>query len=82
MQATLARECTPDEGAQWQERYTTGYCHGRSDTLNGDVRWDVVTEIPAEIPGETGARYVARHLDLAYRIAYTRAVAFYAAMAR
>ena len=76
----VSREATPEESALWQARYTTGYQHGRGDTLNGDVRADVVLAvIPAEVPGETGSRYVARHLDDAYRIGYTRAWQWYSA---
>ena len=75
----VTREATAEESALWQSRYTTGYAHGRSDALCGRVRADaVLAVIPAELPGETGSRYVARHLDLAYRIGYTRAVAWYA----
>ena len=80
---TVQREATPEQGALWQARYTTGYRHGRGDMLNGrDLRADcVLAEIPGELPGETGARYVARHVDDAYRIGYTRACCWYAAHA-
>ena len=79
--ADQARECTAEEGKRWQERYTTGYVHGKSDTLNPHavIRADLLIDVPAEIPGECGARYVARHLELAYAIGYTRAVAWYSA---
>ena len=76
----MQRECTPDEGVRWQERFTAGYSHGRQDARWSQVRPDVVlAEIPAELPFETGAQYVARYCDLAYRIGYTGAVRWYAA---
>jgi len=74
--ATVQRECTEAEGALWQERFTAGYSHGRQDAKWNQVRADVLCDVPAELPGETGARYVARHVDLAYRIGYTGAVRY------
>ena len=67
------RECTAAEGKLWRERYTAGYSHGRADARWNQVRQAVVVVVPAELPFETGAQYVARHLDLAYRIGYTAA---------
>lgn len=67
-------ECTPEQAAQWQERYTAGYSYGRMDARAGKPRTDVLlAEIPPEDPYETGSVYCARNLDLAFRIAYTRA---------
>jgi hypothetical protein len=73
----VQRECTPAEGAVWRDRFTTGYVHGRRDVLSRRLRGDALCVIPADVPGETGARYVARNLDAAYRIGYTRAFYFY-----
>ena len=70
------RECTEAEGELWRERYTAGYSHGRADARWNQVRDDVLVDVPAELPFETGAQYVARHVDLAYRIGYTGAVRF------
>ena len=66
-------DCTPEQGEQWQARYGDGYAAGR-----GDARWGrqpriALIEIPAEIPGETGSQYVARHVEQAWEIGYSRA---------
>jgi hypothetical protein len=67
-------ECTPEQGKQWQTRYTDGYCHGRRDARDGRINRAYVVAIPAELPMETGAQYVTRHLGQAWEIGYTAAV--------
>jgi len=70
------RECTPDEGSLWRERYTDGYSTGRGDgRANRAPRMELVT-IPAEVPGENGSQYVARHVGIAREIGYTRGYRF------
>lgn len=70
-------ECTADQAAAWQQQYHRGYVHGKSDARTGIAYADaLLAEIPPVDPYETGAAYVARNLELAYRIAYTRAVRF------
>ena len=72
----IQRECTPEEGQLWQERYGDGYAAARGDILwNAGPRIDLI-EIPAELPGECGAQYAARHVGQAWEIGYTAAWRF------
>src|SRR5262249_39048894 len=76
----VQRECTEEEGNRWQAEHKRGYEQGRSDSRWSQVRPDLVlAEIPPELPYETGAQYVARYVDLAYRVGYTGAVRWYSA---
>lgn len=72
----LAPECTAEQGADWSARFGAGYAAGRSDARFRQMqapREGALIAIPADLPGETGAQYVTRHLELAWRIGYTRA---------
>jgi hypothetical protein len=73
---TARNECTAEQGAEWQAKYSDGYRAARSDVLwNADPRIALVT-IPPEMPGETGAEYVARHVGQAWEIGYTAGYRF------
>jgi hypothetical protein len=74
--AVVQRECSAEEGQRWQSRFGEGYRAGRDD-----VRWNAgpripLIEVPEEHPGECGAQYVARYVDLAWEIGYTRAYVY------
>jgi hypothetical protein len=74
----IQRECTPQEGQTWHDRYSVGYRLGRDDLIiRRTVRESWLIEIPAELPGENGAQYVARHVEIARQIGYTGAVKWY-----
>lgn len=70
------RECTAEEGARWQEQHSEGYRVGRGDARCGRPERIDLIAIPPELPGECGAQYVARYVDIAWQIAYTRGYCF------
>jgi hypothetical protein len=73
---TRQRECTAEEGAEWQRRFSEGYRLGRDDVRwNAAPRMPLVT-LPPDDPYETGSQYVARHVSRAFEIGYTRAYAY------
>jgi len=70
------RECTAEEGQQWQRDHSGGYAAGRGDGRQDRAPRTGLIGIPADVPGETGASYVARHLGIAWQIGYSAAYRF------
>jgi hypothetical protein len=64
-------ECTAEQGAEWQARYSDGYRTGRGEAPSGNSRIPLIY-VPPELPFENGAQYVARWVSFAWEIGYTQ----------
>ena len=66
----VQRECTPEEAAKWVSDRNEGYVRGLWDARQSRLPAVPIGDAPAEVPGECGAQYVARHVGIAWQLAY------------